>query len=200
MHTPSSSHGFVTTTTRSVESRTRRRACSAAAAARRLIALTLALAALGGCHRKRPATPEEARRAQDAALLRQSTITVLRTGGLAGLETEATVDGAKMTYATVTRRACATGQSCPPPTDIASGAITQAAALDLFARIEAEGIFGLREDYGTSPKLRDGFVHVVTLRRGPRTKTIRGDDATQPPELARIQAAVLETIRRARGK
>jgi len=170
----------------------------------RAVALSLlAAATLGGCHRSREkadADAAAAREARETSLLRQSTITVLRTGGLAGIETEATVDGTKLTYAIVTRRACATGLACPPPTDVGAGAIDQSVARDLFAKIEAEGIFGLKEDYGTSPTLRDGFVYVVTLRRGNRTKTVRGDDATRPKELARIEAAVFAAVERARGR
>lgn len=167
------------------------------------LALALAAAATAGCHRTNETPAARAAREQEehiAATLRQSSITVLRTGGIAGLETEATVDGSKLTYAIVTRRACATGQSCAAPTDAASGAIAASTARDLFARIEGEGIFGLKEDYGTSPSLRDGYVYTVTVRRGNRTKTIRGDQSTQPPELARIEAAVLEAVQKARGK
>jgi hypothetical protein len=167
------------------------------------LALALAATATAACHRTKETPAARTAREQEertAATLRQSSITVLRTGGIAGMETEATVDGSKLTYAVITRRACATGQSCPAPNDAASGAIPASAARDLFARVEGEGIFGLKEDYGTSPTLRDGYVYVVTLRRGNRTKTIRGDDSTQPPELARIEAAVLAAIDRARGR
>ena len=167
------------------------------------VAALAVAASLGGCHRNREkaaADAAAAREAQAAALLRQSTITVLRTGGIAGTETEATVDGTKLTYAIVSRRACATGLACLPPTDVASGAMQESTARELFATVDAEGIFGLREDYGTSPTLRDGFVYVVTLRRGNRTKTVRGDDATQPPELARVEAAVFAAVEGARGR
>lgn len=168
-----------------------------------VVALALALAATGGCV---PSKKTEALRAAEAekelaaSTVRQSFITVLRTGGLAGLETVARVDGAKLTYATVTRRACAGGQACTAPTDTASGAIAESVANDLFAKVVGEGITGLKDDYGTSPTLRDGYVYVVTVRRGDRTKTIRGDDVTQPPELARIEAAVFAAVEKARGK
>ena len=166
------------------------------------LALALAAVAATGCHRNRETAAAQAAREQEertAAMLSQSSITVLRTGGIAGMETEATVDGRKLTYAIVTRRACATGQSCAAPTDAASGAILASSARELFNRVESEGIFGLKEDYGTNPSLRDGYVYVVTVRRGNRTKTIRGDDTTQPPELARIEAAVLAAVEKARG-
>lgn len=168
-----------------------------------LALLALAATAATGCHRNRESKEAQALREQQeraTATLRQSSITVLRTGGIAGLETEATVDGAKLTYAMLTRRACATGQSCAAPSDAASGTIDATAARELFARVEGEGVFGLKEDYGTSPTLRDGYVYVVTVRRGNRTKTIRGDDSTQPPELARIEAEVLAAVQKARGK
>lgn len=170
-----------------------------------LLALAIAVAATAaaGCQHNREAkAAEEAREeeARAAATLRESSITVLRTGGLAGLETEATVDGSKLTYAILTRRACATGQSCPAPTDVASGEIAEPSARELFARVDGEGIFDLKDDYGTSPTLRDGYLYVVTVRRGTRTKTVHGDDATQPPQLARIEAAVFAAVDRARGR
>ena len=175
-------------------------------AARPVLALAVAALAMGattGCvqsHATKKAQAAAAEKELEASTLRQSYITVLRTGGLAGLETEATVDGAKLTYAIVTRRACATGQACTAPTDAASGAIAESIASELFAKVVSEGITGLKDDYGTSPTLRDGYVYVVTVRRGDRTKTIRGDDATQPPELARIEAAVFAAIEKARGR
>jgi hypothetical protein len=171
--------------------------------ARPVVALTLALAAASGCVKSRQTVALETAAAEkelEATTLRQSHITVLRTGGISGLETEATVDGAKLTYAIVTRRACATGQACAPPTDAASGGIAEGIASDLFHKVVSEGITGLKEDYGTSPTLRDGYVYVVTMRRGDRSKTIRGDDVTQPPELARVEAAVFAAIDKARGR
>jgi hypothetical protein len=171
--------------------------------ARVVVASALALVAAAGCVQSNATKRAQAAAAEkelEASTLRQSYVTVLRTGGLAGLETEATVDGSKLTYAIVTRRACATGQACSAPTDAASGAIAESIASELFARVVSEGITGLKDDYGTSPTLRDGYVYVVTVRRGDRTKTIRGDDATQPPELARIEAAVFAAIEKARGR
>ena len=157
-----------------------------------------------GCRRTPSAADiaraQAARDSAARALLAQSTITVRRTGGIAGIETEATVDGAKLTYAILTRRACATGLACEAPTDAASGPISADSARTLFERVDAEKPFELKDDYGTSPTLRDGFVYLITVRRGEQTKTLRADDVTQPPQMARIEAAVLEVIERARGR
>lgn len=166
--------------------------------------------AFGGCHQRgapaadaggvtNPAGVTEAG-GRSSIPLAESQITVRRSGGVAGTETEATVDGSRLTYAIVTRPICESSISCPPPSDAANGAIAADDARALFARVNREGVFELKDDYGISPTLRDGYVHELTLRIGDRTKTVRADDATQPPQLGRVEGEVLEAIRKARGR
>src|SRR3954454_3060482 len=107
-----------------------------------LVALVLALAAASGCVQSKQTKALQAAEAEKelaATTVRQSSITMIRNGGLAGLHTEATVDGGKLSYSFVPRRACAAGQTCPPATDSASGAIAQSVAADLFAKVVSEG-------------------------------------------------------------
>lgn len=165
--------------------------------------LAAILLTASGCHRGGAAGRGAAGAPADggaAVPLAESRVTIRRSGGIAGIETEATVDGARLTYAIVTRRICESSVSCPTPTDAATGPIDAADARALFARIDQEGVFDLKDDYGISPTLRDGFVHELTLRLGERGKTVRADDATQPPQLARVEEEVMEAIRKARGR
>jgi hypothetical protein len=184
---------------------TPRRPPRLAALARSALAVVGAAGALStaGCWSRRAAVVTDGGDASVAASsvpLAESRITIRRVGGIAGLETEATVDGGKLTYAIVTRHICESSVACPPPTDAAAGPIDAGDARSLFARVEGEKVFDLKDDYGINPRLRDGVLHELTLRIGERTKTVRADDSTQPPELGRVEAAVMEAIGKARGR
>ena len=171
-----------------------------------LAAAALAVAALGACV-TRPASPSSpASSAAASAAASDSTttgtvVTLHQEGGLAGLVTDATVDGAAHHFQTVTRHACgAEGASCPPPTDSATGTLSDSLATAIARAVDAADFFALQKDYGTNPRLRDGFLYVVTVRRGARTMTVRADDSTRPQALATLTTEMARVIDRARGR
>lgn len=128
-------------------------------------------------------------------------VTVRQEGGFAGLLIESTVDGVAGRYQTVTRHLCgAEGANCPPPIDSAAGALSDSLAATVAATVDSAAFFTLRPDYGTDPRLRDGFGYTVTVRRDARTATVRADDSTRPPALVAITSAVAKAIDRARGR
>lgn len=178
----------------------------AAAGLAALVALA-ALASASACA-SRPAVTTPSGGAPDSATTLGTVVTLHQEGGIAGIVTDATVDGGTRRYRTVTRHFCApaaasgsgTGGSCPPPIDSASGSLSDSLAASVAAAVDAANFFSLRRDYGTDPRLRDGFVYLVTVRRGARSASVRADDTTRPPALATLQGEVAEVVRRARGK
>jgi hypothetical protein len=172
-----------------------------------MVALALA-AALTACVSRAPATtaasgsaaaPADSERAgtTDAGTV----VTLHREGGFAGLVTDATVDGVARRYQTVTRHMCgAEGANCPPPIDSAAGPLPDSLAAAVARAVDAAGFYALRPDYGTDPKLRDGYLYAVTVRRGDRTATVRGDDVTRPPALATLTSELQRAIEIARGR
>ena len=128
-------------------------------------------------------------------------VTVHQEGGIAGLMIESTVDGAAHHYQTVTRHLCgAEGASCPPPIDSAAGTLSDSLAAAVAAAVDSASFFTLRPDYGTDPRLRDGFLYTVTVERGTQRATVRGDESTRPPALAALTSTVARAIDRARGR
>ena len=179
--------------------RTKRLATPATAALAAALALSLA-----GCV-SRPASPSSSARPSTAAAGDSTTlgavVTLHQEGGLAGLVTDATVDGVAHRYQTVTRHACgAEGANCPPPTDSASGSLSDSLAAAMARAVDAADFYSLQRDYGTDSRLRDGFLYVVTVRRGARTSTIRADDSTRPQALATLTTEMTRVIDRARGR
>lgn len=167
-----------------------------------LAAAALAVAALGACVTRpaSPSSPSSSAAASDSTTT-GTVVTLHQEGGLAGLVTDATVDGAAHHFQTVTRHACgAEGASCPPPTDSATGTLSDSLATAIARAVDAADFFALQKDYGTNPRLRDGFLYVVTVRRGARTMTVRADDSTRPQALATLTTEMARVIDRARGR
>lgn len=178
------------------------RAASVAAAA--CVAVTTLLAAAGCAPRpvaSRVPADSAAAAAGATGVAPATIVTVHQEGGFAGLAVDATVDGVSRRYQTVTRHLCgAEGANCPPPIDSASGPLSDSLAAAVGRAVDGAGFFALRGDYGTDPRLRDGFAYAVTVRRGARSATVRADDGTRPPALATLVAEVTRVIARARGK
>jgi hypothetical protein len=130
---------------------------------------------------------------------RQSTLTLRRHGGIAGLTTEITVDGRQASYVAVTRPACAPTALCPP-TDSASGALSPEALESVFDSVAAGKFFELRDDYGATPNAADMFIYELVVRMGDQVKTVRGDDGSRPEGLRRMEEHIQRTIESARGR
>jgi hypothetical protein len=185
---------------------TTRRAATAAPTAALALAAGLA-AALTACVSRAPSTTASGSAAAPADSARAATadagtiVTLHREGGFAGLVTDATVDGVARRYQTVTRHMCgAEGANCPPPIDSAAGPLPDSLVAVVARAVDAADFYALRPDYGTDPKLRDGYLYAVTVRRGDRTATVRGDDVTRPPALATLTSEMQRAIEIARGR
>lgn len=171
-----------------------------------LAAAALAAATLGACVTRpaSPSSPSSSTTSGAAATDSTTTgtiVTLHQEGGLAGLVTDATVNGATLHFQTVTRHACgAEGASCPPPTDSAAGTLSDSLATAIARAVDAADFFALQKDYGTDSRLRDGFLYVVTVRRGARTMTVRADDSTRPQALATLTTEMGRVMDRARGR
>ena len=123
-------------------------------------------------------------------------IAIVGTGGLAGLERAMALDSATGHFMTVTRRAC--GPSCAP-LDSASGTLTADAVARIYAVVDHERVFALRDAYGICEECDDQALFTTAVFANDRRKVITSDRETTPEVLGRVHVALADAIRSARG-
>jgi len=124
-------------------------------------------------------------------------IAIVGTGGAAALDRVTALDSATGQFIVVTRPVCPA--TCAP-LDSASGAIAPAAVARLFALIEREHVFSMRDDYGACEQCgSDAASYSTTVQANGRRKVITSDGALTPMVLGRVHVALAEAIRGARG-
>jgi hypothetical protein len=85
------------------------------------------------------------------------------------------------------------------PLDSASGTIAPATVERLFALIEREHVFLLRDDYELCAQCDAGVSYATTVQANGRRKVITSDGEVTPMLLGRVHVALAEAIRAARG-
>jgi hypothetical protein len=144
-------------------------------------------------HRDRPAhAPIGAVRVANA----RAGIAIVGTGGAAALDRVTLLDSATGRFIAVTRPTCA--GTCAP-LDSASGTIATADIARLFALIESERVFSLRDEYAVCAGCADEVSYATTVQANGRRKVITSDGELTPLLLGRVHVAVAEAIRAARG-
>jgi len=123
-------------------------------------------------------------------------IGIIGTGGAAALDRVIALDSATGQFIVVTRPTCP--GTCAP-LDSASGTIPPADVERLFALIESEHVFSLRDDYGTCEQCGDAASYATTVQANGRRKVITSDGSLTPMVLGRVHVALAEVIRVARG-
>jgi hypothetical protein len=118
-------------------------------------------------------------------------------GGLGGMMLRSLVQGSGPTFLQTTHRICSV-PSCQAAIDSASGALKTSAADSLFATIERQDPFKLKDDYGHTVGAADMFGYTLRVKIGDRTKTVHADDGTMPEPMRRISEALRATIAAAR--
>ena len=118
-------------------------------------------------------------------------LAIVQSGGIAGLVTTSSVDGATMTWAQARGRGAAA--------DSASGTLP-ARDVRVLRDLVAIAWDSLRDDSGRSEGAADLFEYELDVRLDGRAKRITGDDLTLPPELLAIRDALLQAIDSARGR
>jgi hypothetical protein len=126
-----------------------------------------------------------------------SEIELVAEGGLGGMMLRSLVRGSGPTFLQTTHRICSV-PSCQAAIDSASGTIKAATADSLFATIERENPFTLKDNYGRTVGGADMFTYTLRVQIGDRTKTVIADDGTMPEQMRRISEALRATIAAAR--
>jgi hypothetical protein len=122
-------------------------------------------------------------------------VAVIGTGGAAGLDRVTVLDSATARFLTVTRPMCP--DACAP-LDSASGTIAPADVARIFALIESEGIFSLRDVNAACPDCADEVSYSTTVQANGRRKVVTSDGETNPKLLGRVHVGLAEAIRAAR--
>jgi hypothetical protein len=123
-------------------------------------------------------------------------IAIVGTGGASALDRVTVLDSATGQFIAVTRPACP--DACAP-LDSASGRIAPADVARLFALIETEQVFSLRDDYGVCAGCTERAAYATTVQANGRRKVITSDGEVTPLLLGRVHVALAEAIRSARG-
>lgn len=123
-------------------------------------------------------------------------IAIIGTGGAAALDRVTALDSATGRFIVVTRPTCS--RTCAP-LDSASGTIAAVDVERLFALIESEHVFSMRDDYGTCGQCGDAASYATTVQANGRRKVITSDGSLTPMVLGRVHVALAEVIRVARG-
>jgi hypothetical protein len=84
------------------------------------------------------------------------------------------------------------------PLDSASGTIAPADVARIFALIESEGIFSLRDINAACPDCADEVSYATTVQANGRRKVVTSDGETNPKLLGRLHVGLAEAIRAAR--
>jgi hypothetical protein len=126
-----------------------------------------------------------------------SEIEIVADGGLGGFTTRSLVRGNGPAFLYTMHRICSMPR-CQAALDSAAGGVTARAADSLFATVEREGPFDLKDEYGITVGAADMVTYTMRVRIGDRTKTVRADDGTMPAPMRRISEALRATIAGAR--
>ena len=116
---------------------------------------------------------------------------------MSGLERVTILDSATARFLTVTRRPCAA--RCAP-LESAAGTLASTDVAHIYAVVEAEQVFSLREGYGVCATCADQAVITTAVFANSRRKVITSDGEATPDILGRVHVAVAEAIRAARGR
>ncbi len=161
-----------------------------------LAAAVLVLPLATGCRPSAEGTSESAAtRLPDLSGFR---ITIVQTGGIAGVRRTSRVDGATLTYTQTNGRICAEGADCPAA-DSLSGPLPER-DVRAIERLVAAQWESLIEDYGRSEGAADLFEYEVEIAYAGRTRRLTADDLTLPPELGTIRDRLFQAIDSARGR
>ena len=106
------------------------------------------------------------------------------------------LDSATARYMTVTRKPC--GATCAP-IDSAAGVLTAADVAHIYAVVDGERLFSLRDDYGVCRTCADQTIVTTAVFANGRHKVITSDGETTPELLGRVHVALADAIRSARG-
>jgi hypothetical protein len=155
------------------------------------IAISVAVAATAACSSTAPST--DVARASYAA----AEVEIVADGGLGGFTMRSFVRGSGPAFLYTMHRICSV-PSCQAALDSASGSVGVSAADSLFAVVEREAPFNLRDDYGRTVGAADMFTYTMRVKIGDRTKTVHADDGTMPAPMRRIAEALRATIAAAR--
>lgn len=105
------------------------------------------------------------------------------------------LDSATAHFMTVTRAACS--DSCAP-LDSASGALTESDVDHIYAVVQREHVFALREAYGVCDGCVDQALVTTAVFANRQRKIITSNSYATPEVLGRVHVAVAEAIRFAR--
>ena len=123
-------------------------------------------------------------------------IAIVGMGGLAGLQRTTVLDSATRHFITVTRGSCSNGCA---PLDSASGMLSVDDVTHIYAVVEREQVFAMREAYGICDECSDQALFTTAVFANNQRKVITSDRETTPEVLGRLHVAVAEAIRSARG-
>ena len=123
-------------------------------------------------------------------------IAIVGTGGASALDRVTVLDSATGRFIAVTRPEC---PSTCAPFDSASGIIAPGEVARLFALIEKERVFALRDDYAVCAQCDAEVSYSTTVQANGRRKVITSDGELTPMLLGRVHVALAEAIRAARS-
>ena len=145
----------------------------------------------------RSGAPLEAAAASSSRPATRAGIAIVGMGGLAGLQRTTVVDSATRHFITVTRGSCSNGCA---PLDSASGTLSVDDVAHIYAVVQREQVFALREAYGICDECSDQALFTTAVFANNQRKIITSDRETTPAVLGRLHVAVAEAIRGARGQ
>ncbi|HUQ80322.1 MAG TPA: hypothetical protein VM076_04265 [Gemmatimonadaceae bacterium] len=122
-------------------------------------------------------------------------IAIVGSGGVAGLQRTMVLDSATAHFMTVTRAVCS--DSCAP-FDSASGALAESDVEHIYAVVQREHVFALREAYGVCDGCVDQALVTTAVFANRQRKIITSNSYATPEVLGRVHIAVAEAIRTAR--
>ena len=145
----------------------------------------------------RSGAPLDAAAAASSRPATRAGIAIVGMGGLAGLQRTTVVDSATRHFITVTRGSCTNGCA---PLDSASGTLSVDDITHIYAVVQREQVFALREAYGICDECSDQALFTTAVFANSQRKIITSDRETTPEVLGRLHVAVAEAIRGARGQ
>jgi len=122
-------------------------------------------------------------------------IAIVGTGGVAGIKRTMVLDSTTAHFMTVTRAMCP--DSCAP-LDSASGALAEEDVAHIYAVVQSEHVFALREAYGVCEGCADQALVTTAVFANRQRKIITSNSYATPEVLGRVHVAVAEAIRTAR--
>jgi len=161
-----------------------------------ILALSLAIGACFG-PRARSGAGLDAPAASPSRPATRAGIAIVGVGGLAGLQRTTIVDSATRHFITVTRGSCSNGCA---PLDSASGTLSIDDVAHIYAVVQRERVFAMREAYGICDECSDQALFTTAVFANNQSKVITSDRETTPAVLGRLHVAVAEAIRGARAQ